>query len=697
MDKEKVKLHTAPSQKHKILCQYCPAGAKPILVKNYKKHIEHYHKDKDPRNLRDKNTQSITRWTSGSLKRKCDSDSEARDSQTNVKRRHVSGDSGCGTGDDDDELLETGDRETVGALDSQDKVPVTAIAEETGPQVSLGVREVVDNIEQGLDETHVTFSEDLSHPIPSISPAKDSLEIDLKRQNSIPPSKSQSSSIFSDLESVLNQAFIRPPVAPSDHVMKLPREEMEMFGRCPTWDNFVLVICDKCDKIVKIEAFESHMTLRHGSEAEKSAYHRVLTSRVEASLQLCEVKLTPITPYSTDTHSSASLVAEAMTKKTANESGPQVHVSLDNIEQSTTEVKDGNINEKIVAAIGESQSRSKEQSQSQKHGDEATTVWREEKSEEENNPDPAATLSGETDESLGPPLVHNPAAALSGETDESLGPLLVHDPAAALSDGQDDREGDPTNDDLLKMLCELKLGQNRFQLNLDRIQESINKIRLTPSSETRPEESLGPLLVHDPGSALSEEVSAQFSIVKSIKAFEKLDFKYDESKESLCCNICEASFKYQGQHEFKDEILSEAFRNLKKRVKTHLLTQKHQNKVVENQQEEEKKKVFVSRNRQAGLNIGRIVYKNIALRQAKRDFEIDILNTSRAGGEVGNINHSCSFVLRLRPYLANAVRDKKRSFLSDTTLQTGCLPCMCFSADGATYKRECRHFQGKTN
>ena len=61
------------------------------------------------------------------------------------------------------------------------------------------------NYPQGTS-THVTFSEELSHPIPSVSPAKDFRDIDLKRQNPTPPSESQSSSIFSDLESVLNEA-----------------------------------------------------------------------------------------------------------------------------------------------------------------------------------------------------------------------------------------------------------------------------------------------------------------------------------------------------------------------------------------------------------------------------------------------------------------------------------------------------------
>ena len=104
---------------------------------------------------------------------------------------------------------------------------------------------------------------------------------------------------------------ISPVPAPSDDVMKLPREDMTTFGRCPAWDNFVLVTCDKCDKIVKIEAFESHMTLRHGSKSERSAYHRVLAARAAASLESCEVTLPPLpASFSTATHSNSSSVED---------------------------------------------------------------------------------------------------------------------------------------------------------------------------------------------------------------------------------------------------------------------------------------------------------------------------------------------------------------------------------------------------
>ena len=99
---------------------------------------------------------------------------------------------------------------------------------------------------------------------------------------------------------------ISPVPVPSDDVMKLPREDMTTFGRCPAWDNFVLVTCEKCDKIVKIEAFESHVTLRHGSKSERSAYHRDLAAKAAASLQLCEVKLTPCSTAPTSSNSSVA-------------------------------------------------------------------------------------------------------------------------------------------------------------------------------------------------------------------------------------------------------------------------------------------------------------------------------------------------------------------------------------------------------
>ena len=49
---------------------------------------------------------------------------------------------------------------------------------------------------------------------------------------------------------------------------KIPRHEMTTFMLCPAFDELVIVKCDKCEKCVQIEAFESHMALRHGGKSE---------------------------------------------------------------------------------------------------------------------------------------------------------------------------------------------------------------------------------------------------------------------------------------------------------------------------------------------------------------------------------------------------------------------------------------------
>lgn len=79
-------------------------------------------------------------------------------------------------------------------------------------------------------------------------------------------------------------------------VMKLPREEMHTYGFCPNWDRFIIIKCDKCNRKVKAEALESHITLRHGSKSEQNAYFKILAYKAKTSSDLrnCQVKLTPI-------------------------------------------------------------------------------------------------------------------------------------------------------------------------------------------------------------------------------------------------------------------------------------------------------------------------------------------------------------------------------------------------------------------
>ncbi|RUS70708.1 hypothetical protein EGW08_021528, partial [Elysia chlorotica] len=47
--------------------------------------------------------------------------------------------------------------------------------------------------------------------------------------------------------------------------MKLGRNDMGLFGFCPSREEFSLVVCEKCKLLVKPQALKQHIEARHGS------------------------------------------------------------------------------------------------------------------------------------------------------------------------------------------------------------------------------------------------------------------------------------------------------------------------------------------------------------------------------------------------------------------------------------------------
>ncbi|KAK3593017.1 hypothetical protein CHS0354_005379 [Potamilus streckersoni] len=45
--------------------------------------------------------------------------------------------------------------------------------------------------------------------------------------------------------------------------MKLKKNDMPLFGLCPSQDEFYLVVCEKCNKVIKPQAFQHHIDTRH--------------------------------------------------------------------------------------------------------------------------------------------------------------------------------------------------------------------------------------------------------------------------------------------------------------------------------------------------------------------------------------------------------------------------------------------------
>ena len=134
--------------------------------------------------------------------------------------------------------------------------------------------------------------------------------------------------------------------------------------------------------------------------------------------------------------------------------------------------------------------------------------------------------------------------------------------------------------------------------------------------------------------------------------------------------------------------------NMKGSVKKHLKSHQHITNEVQAKKDLEKNKHLLSRNHLAGMNLGRLVYSNVKLRQSLQAFEDHVNLLHMSGAEVGNINNSSMFVRKFRPELAKAVRQLKIKFLTTPMKATGHVPPVSLTADGATFKKRSRQFLG---
>ena len=199
----------------------------------------------------------------------------------------------------------------------------------------------------------------------------------------------------------------------------------------------------------------------------------------------------------------------------------------------------------------------------------------------------------------------------------------------------------------------------------------------------------------------------QFS--RSIEEIEGLGFKFDDENHKVKCVVCDilppgekpsstGEFGYNpssGLAFNETEKLSRNFINLKANVKSHIL----KSKIHCSNLEKERKKVdadceLASKNRKAGLNLGRAAVKNYLLGRPFTDYEKDVLIMKKSGGIVGEINHSAQFPAKFRKCVSRVVNARVCRFIKTPLKQTGHLPPVSLSADKGTYKGLPRQFCG---
>ncbi|XP_014236208.1 ataxin-7-like protein 1 isoform X1 [Trichogramma pretiosum] len=95
-----------------------------------------------------------------------------------------------------------------------------------------------------------------------------------------PLSKHLKKNVLGDEEEVDNEA--------SNKVMRLSREDVDLYGFCPETDPFYAVICEYCQSIVKPQAFKHHIATKHSDKSVKTSQN-INNSKQLTKLPICKV------------------------------------------------------------------------------------------------------------------------------------------------------------------------------------------------------------------------------------------------------------------------------------------------------------------------------------------------------------------------------------------------------------------------
>ena len=192
--------------------------------------------------------------------------------------------------------------------------------------------------------------------------------------------------------------------------------------------------------------------------------------------------------------------------------------------------------------------------------------------------------------------------------------------------------------------------------------------------------------------ALGKDIETKFVLASSISALEEVGFCYSQELNMFKCDECGSSISYVGEDDFTNKIQPNEFRNVKKKLRKHLMTTKHSTQVAQNKLDRENQQKNMSKNEKAGMIVATTAYNIIKKRLPVSDIEDDLYLLQKHGVDVGNLNHSYQIVYGLRPYFADEIRTRKKNFFSTHLLATGFLPVLGESSDGATHGGRGRHF-----
>ena len=134
------------------------------------------------------------------------------------------------------------------------------------------------------------------------------------------------------------------------------------------------------------------------------------------------------------------------------------------------------------------------------------------------------------------------------------------------------------------------------------------------------------------------------------------------------------------------------FRNLKGHVKSHIQTRPHTAQWDLWKQQEEEVERLRSKNELAGMRLARIAYEGFLRGRSLRDFEEQVLMAVQNGLALGDFHNSKDFPDKLMKYVYEEVRLLCENFITQRTVETGFLPPMNICADKGTVHHRSMQF-----
>ena len=174
------------------------------------------------------------------------------------------------------------------------------------------------------------------------------------------------------------------------------------------------------------------------------------------------------------------------------------------------------------------------------------------------------------------------------------------------------------------------------------------------------------------------------AIMKECKSAEEIErkfveFEFKEEENLVLCRVCGEVFKLDSK---KKGFL----RVLKNSLKRHLKRDRHTNALQENSKMESQVNREISRNKKVGMTIGRVSYYLIKQGRPYSDFPYLLDVIEKAGGDVGDINHSRKFVPRFLKFTSTEIQGRLQNYFSSNLSQTGHRPPVNIVADKGTWK-----------